>query len=148
MTQEPHNRSSHDDDLPRFTSFLNPLVDLVARIPASVHAKLLAGFLGGTSLLMAMAVVNEVVIGRMNDRAAQGGTVQELLDRSRQMEYLVTSQSHYRAMALLTDDTSNDDKLAAAKQSFVDNLDALDQNAPAGLRGDLAHIRETNDAAN
>ena len=38
--------------LPRFTGWLRPVVDAVARINASVHRKLLFGFLAGALLLV------------------------------------------------------------------------------------------------
>ena len=49
---------------PRFTRWLRPVVDAVARIDASVHRKLLFGFLVGAVLLVAMALLSLVVIGR------------------------------------------------------------------------------------
>jgi hypothetical protein len=47
--------------------------------------------------------------GRGAQSAAAGGHggAQERLDSLRQMQYLVTAQSHYRAMALLTSDDTN-----------------------------------------
>jgi hypothetical protein len=83
--------------LPPFTGALRPLVDAVARIKASVHAKLLVGFLTGALLLLGMGVLSLVVIERMSQRVAELGQLQEKVDRSRQMEYLVTAQSHWRA---------------------------------------------------
>ena len=88
--------------LPRFTGWLRPLVDAAARIKASVHLKLLSGFLVGALLLVAMAVLSLVVIGRMNERVRDLDRLQEKASRAQQMLYAVTAQSHYRAMALLT----------------------------------------------
>jgi hypothetical protein len=90
--------------LPRFTGWLRPLVDAAARIKASVHLKLLFGFLVGALLLVALAVLSLVVIGRMNDRVRDLDQLQEKASRAQQMLYAVTAQSHYRAMALLTND--------------------------------------------
>jgi len=64
----PRDRPVPEPRLPRFTGWLRPLVDAVARIRASIHAKLLFGFLTGAALLMAMAALSLVVIGQMNDR--------------------------------------------------------------------------------
>jgi CHASE3 domain sensor protein len=125
------------DELPRFTRRLEPLINLIARIPANIHTKLLAGFIGGTLLLLLLAAMNEVVIGRMSERVSELTVLQDRLDRARQMQYDVTAQSHYRAMALLTNDNSNNDKIAQAKQSFLDNLDALERAGDPSLRGDL-----------
>ena len=41
--------------MPRFTGWLRPVVDAVARVKAGVHRKLLFGFLAGALLLVAMA---------------------------------------------------------------------------------------------
>ena len=42
--------------LPRLTGCLRPLVDLAARTRASIHTKLLAGFLTGAMLLLGLGV--------------------------------------------------------------------------------------------
>jgi hypothetical protein len=57
-----------DSGLPPMTGALRPLVDLVAAIKVSVHTKLLAGFLVGVLLLLGMAVLSQVIIGRMSER--------------------------------------------------------------------------------
>src|SRR5438309_9942893 len=82
-------------DLPRWASIFRPLVDAIAGIPVSVHAKLLSGFLLGALLLLAMGVLSLVILDRMNQRVDELARLQEKVDRSRQMEYLVTAQSHY-----------------------------------------------------
>jgi CHASE3 domain sensor protein len=90
--------------LPRLTGWLRPLVDRVARIDASVHRKLLFGFLAGALLLVALAILSLVVIGRMNERVNTLDGLHERSSRAQQMLYSVTAQSHDRAMALLTND--------------------------------------------
>ncbi|MCW2632504.1 MAG: Histidine kinase, partial [Pseudonocardia sp.] len=117
--------------LPRFTGFLRPLVDRAARVRATVHTKLLAGFLAGALLLVAMAVLSFLVINRMGTRVDQLSQLQDKMDRARQMEYAITAQSHYRAMALLTRDDSNNQKIATAKRNFTDNLTAVEQLSAA-----------------
>ena len=106
--------------LPRFTGWLRPVVDAVARIPASVHRKLLFGFLGGAVLLVGMAILSLVIIERMNDRVAQLDGLQDKSQRAQQMLYLITAQSHYRAMALLTQEDSYNKQITDAKAKFVD----------------------------
>lgn len=106
---------------------LRPFVHLVARIKASVHLKLLAGFLVGALLLLAMGVLSLYVINRMNQRVSELAEVEQRQDVSRQMIYLVTAQSHYRAMALLTKSQVWNDKIAVAKQTFAEDLDQLDR---------------------
>jgi PAS domain S-box-containing protein len=135
----------HTVRLPAFTRLMQPLVDLAAGVPASVHTKLLTGFLAGAALVLLIAALSEVVIGHMSQRMADLTVLQDRLDRARQMEFQVTAQSHYRAMALLTNDSTNNDKIIDAKRIFGENLDSLEQSAPAEERGLLAHVQEVND---
>lgn len=111
--------------LPRWVAPLRPLVDLVARIPASVHAKLLSGFLVGALLLLGMALLSMVVIDRMSARVEELTRLQDDMDLARRMEYLITAQSHFRAMALLTNDDGNNTKIALAKEEFLEKLDLM-----------------------
>ena len=113
--------------LPRLTGWLRPLVDGVARIDASVHRKLLFGFLAGALLLVALAILSLVVIGRMNERVNDLDRLQEKTSRAQQMLYAVTAQSHYRAMALLTHDDKFNIQIVDAKKTFSDLLDEMDQ---------------------
>jgi signal transduction histidine kinase/CheY-like chemotaxis protein len=113
--------------LPRFTGWLRPVVDAVARIRASVHQKLLFGFLAGALLLVAMAVLSVVVIGRMNERVRDLDRLQEKTSKAQQMLYAVTAQSHYRAMALLTDNDKFNTQIADAKATFARLLDEMER---------------------
>jgi signal transduction histidine kinase len=93
-------------------------VDAVARLNAGVHRKLLVGFLGGAILLVGMAILSLLIIERMNSRVAELDGLQDRSTRAQEMLYLVTAQSHYRAMALLTLQDSWNDKIADAKATF------------------------------
>ncbi|HEX5395495.1 MAG TPA: histidine kinase dimerization/phospho-acceptor domain-containing protein, partial [Candidatus Limnocylindria bacterium] len=130
--------------LPRFTGGLRPVVDAVARIDASVHRKLLFGFLAGAILLVAMAILSLLIIQRMNDRVTQLDGLQDRANRAQQMLYLVTAQSHYRAMALLTLDDSWNQKITDAKATFGGLLDAMEQSDPqqAQLFGEVEAANE------
>ena len=87
--------------MPHFTGWLRPVVDAVARVKAGVHRKLLFGFLTGVFLLVAMGLLSLLVIRQMNDRMIELADAQVKADRTQEMLYAVTAQSHYRAMALL-----------------------------------------------
>jgi signal transduction histidine kinase len=130
--------------LPRLTGWLRPVVDAVARINASVHRKLLFGFLAGALLLVAMAVLSLVVIGRMNERVSDLDRLQEKTSRAQQMLYAVTAQSHYRAMALLTHDDKFNTQIADAKKTFSNLLDEMEQ-ADAADTELLKGLRTAND---
>jgi hypothetical protein len=63
---EPEARPEKDlGPLPRA---LRPFVDGVARMPATVHAKLLGGFLTIALLLLLMGILSIFVIGQMNQQ--------------------------------------------------------------------------------
>jgi signal transduction histidine kinase len=130
--------------LPRFTGWLRPVVDAVAGTSASVHRKLLFGFLAGALLLVGMAILSLVVIGRMNERVGELNHLQEKVSRAQQMLYAVTAQSHFRAMALLTQDDKYNTQIADAKKKFIDLLDQMEQADPAEADF-FSDVRATND---
>jgi class 3 adenylate cyclase/CHASE3 domain sensor protein len=102
--------------------FLRPFVDAVARSRAKVHTKLLAGFLLIALLLLSMGVVCVVVLERIDSQVVKLTALSNQVNQARQMIYGVTAQSHYRAMALLTNDQAYTDKIYAAKDEFDANL--------------------------
>ncbi len=133
-------------DLPPLAARLRPLIEAVAAVRTSVRAKLLTGFLSVAALLLVLAGVSLLVQRHMADRVIELDLAEQRLDHLRQMRYLITSQSHYRTMALLTHDNSDNDLLAQAKTTFLSHLDAMDQISPSDERSALARIREVNDA--
>ncbi len=121
--------------LPRFTGWLRPAVDSVARINSSIHRKLLFGFLTGASLLVGMAILSLVIIARMDERLVELSDHELKVSRAQQMLYDVTVQSHYRAMALLRYQQPEDAadwnvKVDDAKARFVDLLTAMERDDP------------------
>jgi signal transduction histidine kinase len=130
--------------LPRFTRWLRPVVDALARINLSIHRKLLIGFLGGALLLVGMAILSLVVIGRMSGDVSDLDRLQENTSRAQQMLYAVTAQSHYRAMALLTHDDKFNSQIADAKKTFSDLLDQMER-ADATEAELLQRLRTAND---
>ena len=125
------------DDLGPLPGFLRPLVDWVARIRATVHTKLLAGFLIIAMLLLAMGVVSIGVLERVNRQVDTLTALNEQTSHAREMIYEVTAQSHYRAMALITLDDIWIDKIYAAKALFAAHLDWMRVNAiPEGTNFD------------
>ena len=63
-----------------------------------------------------MGVTSILVIREMNQQANQLISLQEQTDIARQAIYTVTSQSHFRAMALITEDDSYNDKIAPRRR--------------------------------
>jgi signal transduction histidine kinase len=132
-------------ELPRLAERLRPLIERVARVRASVHTKLRTGFLVGTLLLLAMAGLSVAVLAHMEERVRELDQAQQRVDLLRDMQYLVTAQSHYRAMALLTHDESNLASLSQAKAQFLSDLEVVDRDSPSTQRGLLARVRTANE---
>ena len=144
-------RSIQDSD--GVPSLLRPFVDFVAGIQARLETKLLAGFLGISVLMLALGVVSLIVVTRMDSQVDRLSTLVDQRDRAQEMLYSITSQSHFRTMALLTSEPVWDEKIVAAKEDFTtllaatrasdssgqsdvfDDLEAIDQRyAVAGQR--------------
>jgi len=113
------------DDLGPLPRIARPFVDWVARVRATVHTKLLAGFLVIALLLLSMGVLCIVVLDRVNRQVVTLTALNRQTDQAREMIYEVTAQSHYRAMALLTGDQAYTGKIYAAKDLFSQNLAEL-----------------------
>ncbi len=64
----------------------------VARIPAPLHLKLLAAFLGVAALLVALGVVGLQALSAANDRAVELGRLEQKVAAYRQLETEITRQ--------------------------------------------------------
>ena len=123
-------------ELPRFTGWLRPAVNAVARSRTTIHRKLLVGFLTGALLLVGMAVLSLVVIGRMDHRMHVLDEHAVKVDRAQQLLYDVTAQSHQRAMALLTHTQDPvgaqgwNAKVEATKAKFTDLVSTMAASDP------------------
>jgi class 3 adenylate cyclase/CHASE3 domain sensor protein len=123
--EDVRNPERGSGELGPLPSFLRPLVDWVAGVNATVHTKLLAGFLGIVLLLLAMGVLSVVVLSRVNHQVDTLTALNEQTDLAREMIYKVTAQMHYRAMALVTQDESWNEKISLAKDDFGESVNAL-----------------------
>ena len=131
----------HPEPLP--IRWVRPLVDMVARAKATIHTKLLAGFLLSALLLLAMGVFSIVVINSMNRQMDQVIELQEQLELTQQGIYAVTAQSHYRAMALITNVDSWNDKIVQSKENFTNDMAAVKDLADEDLRVIVDRIEAT-----
>ena len=120
------------DDLPpperdpeRLPPLIRPAVEFVARIRATVHTKLLAGFLIIAVLLLMMGIMSILVIREMNQQAHQLILLTEQNDLARQGLYAVTAQSHARAMSLNTEKDKWIKKIKTYKANFVTYLERI-----------------------
>src|SRR5262245_44272603 len=119
-------RDAAEVRLPGLTDALRPLITAVAAARPPIHATPLDGFMGAAVRPHALPLLCVLVVTRMSGRVGELAILQQRLDHARQMEYLITAQSHYRAMTLLAADESNLDRIAAAKVSFREHLAALE----------------------
>jgi class 3 adenylate cyclase len=131
-----------DIDPERLPPLIRPAVDFIARIRATVHTKLLAGFLVIAVLLVTMGITSIVVIREMNDEAHQLIQLGEQRNIARQAIYAVTAQSHYRAMALITEVESWNDKIEVAKADFVAYLGEMEALGGADVQQSVDRMRE------
>ena len=104
---------------------LGPLISFVARMRARVHVKLMVGFLLLSLLLIGMAILAFGTLTQMDQHTAQITRATSELGRSERMLYDVTASMHYRAMALLTHDNSENLAVTNAHADFQSNLRAL-----------------------
>ena len=117
------------NDLGPLPAFLRPFVDWVARLPTTVHIKLLAGFGVIAILMFSMGIVCVGVLNRVDHQVDTLTALNEQASQARNMIYEVTAQSHYRAMALITRDDIWLDKIYAAKAQFLDQIAWMRANA-------------------
>src|SRR5215813_5016164 len=80
---------------------LGLLVRWVARIQASVHTKLLGGYLLVVLLFIAMDALSLQTIARMSRQSQLLHQAHERVDSSRQIEHALAMQMNFIAMALL-----------------------------------------------
>ncbi len=119
-TPVPSKRRRRRDTVP---FLLRPFVDFVAKIQARLETKLLAGFLGISVLMLTLGVVGLLAVDRMHDQVEQVAKLHQQSNNANHMLYSITSQSHFRTMALLTADPVWTEKIAAAKTNFQTLLD-------------------------
>ena len=104
---------------------LSPFVDMVASVNLSIYSKSMIGFLGGALLLLLMGAFSLLILSQMTKRVEELNLAQEKMDLARQMAHGVTSQMHFRAMALLTGDDANNEKTVNAKAAFSRNVNTF-----------------------
>ena len=111
---------AHTDPFP--LRLLRPIVDWVARRRATVHVKLLIGFLSIAVLLLSLGVFSIAVLNNVDQQVEKLNALHDQTDIAKDMIYGVTAQSHFRAMSLITLIDSWDDKIYVAKDGFNSRL--------------------------
>jgi signal transduction histidine kinase len=98
---------------------------LVARIPASVHAKLLIGFLVIVGLLVAVGAVGLQVLSEGHDRAEDLVKLQRKIAAYRQLQHDTTSQLYSVSSALVVPDDRTLEATLRQLNQFGYDLDRL-----------------------
>jgi signal transduction histidine kinase len=120
---------------------LGGLVRAVARIRASVHVKLLAGFLLITLLFIAMTAVS---LRMVTETARQTNLLDQAHERiswSRQIEHALAMQMHFTSMALLAQADGSVSLILRENNRFNDTLARLETAAPSEERALIQAIR-------
>ena len=123
------------------------LVDWVAGIPASVHAKLLLAFLLVTGLFILMAGVSFQTLA---STTRQGRMLDEAHTRvawSHQIEHALARQMHFTAQALLLRDEATVARILRENNRFNDTLARLEGAASTDERDLIQQIRTRQEEA-
>jgi len=115
VTDVKENKRRITDWLPRF----------VARIPATVHKKLIAAFLAIVGLLIAVGAIGLLVLNHSNRRAAELVALQRKIAAYRQLQHDTTAQLYSVASALLVHDERTLDATLRQLNQFGYDLDRL-----------------------
>src|SRR5918992_3891719 len=106
-------------------SLLQFLPRLVARVPAKVHAKLIAGFSAIVILLIAVGSIGLLVLTPSHRRAEELVTLQRKIAAYRQLQHDTTAQLYSVASALLVHDERTLDATLRQLNQFGYDLDRL-----------------------
>ena len=101
------------------------LVGLVARLPVTVHAKLLTAFLAIVLLLIAVGAVGLQTLSAVNRRAEDLVQLQRKIAAYRQLQHDTTGQLYSVASALLVPDDRTLDATLRQLNQFGYDLDRL-----------------------
>jgi signal transduction histidine kinase len=101
---------------------LGRLVGWVARVPASVHTKLLAAFLVITALFIAMAGVSLDTIARTAQQSRKMHEAHERVEWSQQIDHALARQMHFTALALVLQDEASVARILRENNRFNGTL--------------------------
>ena len=146
-TTPDHNEPWYSSD--RGTSAargpLSFLADIVAGVNLSVHTKLLAGYLMGALLVLGMSMLTLVVISNMSHQLSELTRLQNQVESASKKSNLVTSQLHFMALALLTNDDSHYANSAEARREFSEVLALAESKSREEKAEFFQQLREVND---
>jgi signal transduction histidine kinase len=120
---------------------LGALVRSVARVRASVQAKLLAGFLLVTALFIAMGAVSLQMVAASSRHARLLDEAYERVDWSRQSEHALAMQMHFTGAALLDPGEAAVARILRENNRFNGMLARIEAAAPDEERAIIRDIR-------
>jgi signal transduction histidine kinase len=124
---------------------LGRLVDWVARIPASVHTKLLVAFLVITALFIAMAGVSLDTIVRTARQSLKMHEAHERVEWSQQIDHALARQMHFTALALVLQDEASVARILRENNRFNATLARREVEATEEERDLIQQIRARQD---
>jgi signal transduction histidine kinase len=124
---------------------LGLLVRWVAGLQASVHAKLLGGYLLVVLLFIAMGALSLQAIARTSRQSQLLHQAHERVDSSRQIEHALAMQMNFIAMALLLKDENTIAHFLRENNRFNNMLARLEEAAPPEEGQMLQRIRTAQD---
>jgi signal transduction histidine kinase len=139
------------DGLNRVVAFLltrtplGTLVDWVARVPASVHTKLLAAFLVITLLFITMTGVSLETIQRTAQQSRKMHAAHERVEWSQHVDHTLARQMHFTALALLLRDEASVARILRENNRFNDALARLEAVGTSQERELIQQIRGRQD---
>ncbi len=126
---------------------LGRVVHWVARVRASVHAKLLCAFLLVALLFIAIAGVSLQIMARMWRQSQSLDQAHERVRWSQQIDHALALQMHFTAMALLLNDETAVERILRENNRFNDTLARIEEAAPPDERALIAQIRAAQEDA-
>jgi signal transduction histidine kinase len=124
---------------------LGALVRRVARIRASVHAKLLGAFLMIALLLIALGAMSLEAIASVARHSRLLDQARERVNASRQIEHALGLQMNFTRNALLLRDDATIESMFRENNRFRDTFDRLEAAAPPAQRETIQQLRNTQD---
>jgi signal transduction histidine kinase len=124
---------------------LGALVRRVARVRASVHAKLLGAFLLIALLLVAMATMSLEMITSVSRQSRLLDGARERVDASRRIEHAMGVQMNVTRNAVTLRDEATIDSILREKNRFIDTLPRLDGTIPSAEREMIERLRRAED---
>ena len=104
---------------------LQPLVDLVSRVPTRVQVKLMSAYLAIAVLLIAMGAVGLQVLSGVNQRTDNLNKLQRKIEAYRQVQHDITNQLYNVASAFLSPDELTLSSTLRQLNQFGYNIDRL-----------------------